>query len=70
MKLARPVPRADRLLLTIAEAAQLLCVARSSLYQEVMRARIRTVKIGRSRRITYQEVLAYIRRLEDEEAAR
>lgn len=43
--------RMDKLLLTVPEAAAALGIGRSQLYKLVLSGELRTIKIGRSRRI-------------------
>jgi excisionase family DNA binding protein len=43
--------RLDKLLLTVPEAAEVLGIGRSQLYKLVLSGELRTIKIGRSRRI-------------------
>ena len=44
------------------EAAELLAIGRSSLYRIIWRGEIETVHIGRSARISVEELAAFIRR--------
>jgi excisionase family DNA binding protein len=50
-----------RLLLTIPEAAQVLGVSRSILYQLVRAGEVATIKIGRSRRVPIVALEQYVR---------
>lgn len=52
----------DALLLTPEEAARLLHIARSSLYQLVLTRKLPSLKIGRSRRIPVDALADYIAR--------
>ncbi len=54
-------------LLTVAEAAEMLSLGRSKVYQEIGAGRIRAIKIGRATRIEATEVDAYVRRLREEQ---
>ena len=49
-----------RLLLTIPEAAQVLGVSRSILYQLVQAGEVATIKIGRSRRVPIVALEQYV----------
>jgi excisionase family DNA binding protein len=54
---ARSEPeRAGRLLLRVAEAAEVLAISRSSLYQLVAAGEVRTVRLGRAVRIPKAEL--------------
>ena len=49
-----------RLLITIEEAARRLSVGRSHLYEQMQRGGLRSVRIGRSRRILEQDLETFI----------
>lgn len=53
-----------RLLLTPEQAAETLGLGRSSVYELMRARRIRSVKIGRSRRIPYASLLDFVSDLE------
>lgn len=53
----------DRLLLTIVEAAALLGVGRTTLYELLSRGELTAVRIGRARRVPREAVDAYVARL-------
>ena len=57
------------LLLTPAEAAKRLSLARSTLYELVLTGEIVSIKIGRSRRIPIEALTDYIARLRREQGA-
>ena len=57
----------DKLIYTIEEAADLLSISRSQLYRLVESEELPTVRIGRSRRITYAQLDDFVRRLEQEQ---
>ena len=57
---------ADELLVSVAEAARRLAIARSHLYQHLNRGTIASVRIGRARRIPVVELEAFVDRLMDE----
>ena len=48
-------------LLTIHEAVRLTCFSRAFLYQEISAGRLRSLKIGRNRRIRAEDVEAWIK---------
>ncbi len=56
-------PTEHRLLLTIVEAANLLGVGRTTLYELLARGELQAVRIGRSRRVPRQAVDDYVNRL-------
>ena len=53
---------ADRLLVSVEEAAQMLSVGRSLVYKLVMSKQVLSVKIGRTRRIPVYSLEAFIAR--------
>lgn len=60
---------ASRLLYDPAKAAQLLDVSRSRLYEWLAEGRIKSLKIGKSRRITRAALEEFVRSLENGDAA-
>ena len=52
----------DRILVTIVEAAALLAIGRSSLYQLIWDGELETVRIGRSVRIPVLELEKFVQR--------
>jgi excisionase family DNA binding protein len=50
----------DKLLLSVDEAARLLSIGRSHLYDHLLRGSLRSVRIGRSRRIAARDLEAFI----------
>ncbi|MBA2680590.1 MAG: helix-turn-helix domain-containing protein [Ktedonobacteraceae bacterium] len=56
-----------KLLLTIEEAAKALSVSRAFFYPLVMRGEIFSVKIETARRIPWESLQAYVRKLIDEQ---
>jgi excisionase family DNA binding protein len=50
----------DKLLLTVAETARRLSIGRSHLYEHLLRGSLRSVRIGRSRRISSRDLEAFI----------
>ena len=50
----------DKLLLTVEEAARRLSIGRSHLYEHLLRGSLRSVRIGRSRRIASRDLEAFI----------
>ena len=59
-----------KLLLTVREAADVLGISRTAIYLLLQRGEIPSVKIGRSRRITRQEIERYVSRLADDFSGR
>lgn len=53
----------DRLLLTVSEAASLLGIGRSTLYELVASGEVESVTIGRSRRVPTEALATYVERL-------
>ncbi|MGH3371724.1 MAG: helix-turn-helix domain-containing protein [Nocardioidaceae bacterium] len=53
----------DKLLLTPEDAAVVLSIGRSKLYELLATGELRSVRIGTSRRIPAEEVAAYVQRL-------
>lgn len=50
----------DKLLVTVDEAARRLSIGRSNLYEHLLRGSLRSVRIGRSRRISSRDLEAFI----------
>jgi excisionase family DNA binding protein len=55
-----------RLLITIDEAARRLCIGRSHIYQQIQLGRLRSIRIGRSRRILETDLEAFVAELLDD----
>lgn len=49
-----------KLLLTVKEAADALCLDRSTVYELIMRGTLRSLKIGRSRRIRVKDLEQWV----------
>ena len=62
-------PRPERIALSPDEAAYLIGVSRSRMYELMAAGDIRSVKIGRSRRIPRQALVDYIESLDSGHAA-
>ena len=60
----------DKLLLTPAEAAQVLSISRSKLYELIGRGLLTTVRIDASRRVPRQALDEFVSHLEREETER
>jgi excisionase family DNA binding protein len=60
----------DKLLLTPTEAAQVLSISRSKLYELIGQGRLDTVRIDASRRVPRQSLVEFVRRLERDETER
>jgi excisionase family DNA binding protein len=58
----------DRLLVTVDEAARRLSIGRSNLYEHLLRGTLRSVRIGRSRRIAARDLQAFINGLLEDSA--
>jgi len=52
------------LLLHVTEAAELLGISRATMYREIEAGRIKTVRIGRARRVPLRALEAYVAELE------
>lgn len=59
----------DKLLLTPEEAAELLSVGRSTIYDLIRLNMVRSVKIGRARRIPRAALVAYVDHVSSPDAA-
>jgi len=59
---------ADKLLVTVEEAAQLLSINRSTVYDLIGRGHLPSVKIGRRRLISRQSLVDFINRSENHES--
>lgn len=53
----------DKLLLSVDEAARRLSIGRSHLYKHLLRGTLPSVRIGRSRRIAFRDLEAFVERL-------
>jgi excisionase family DNA binding protein len=51
----------SKLAYTVEEAAKLLSISRSRMYELIQAGTIQSIKIGRSRRITEQQLRAFLR---------
>ena len=58
----------DKLLLTPTEAAKVLSISRSKLYELIGQGRLTTVRIDASRRVPTQALVEYIQHLQHLEA--
>ena len=56
------------ILVSVAEAAQMLSIGRTAAWELVRKQRIKSVKIGRTRRVPVSAVQEYVQRLLDEAA--
>jgi excisionase family DNA binding protein len=50
----------NKLLVTVEEAARRLSIGRSHLYEHLLRGSLRSVRIGRSRRIAFRDLEAFV----------
>jgi len=55
----------ERLLLRPTEAAEQLGISRSTIYEEIRSGRIESVRIGASRRVPWDALVAYIDRIRE-----
>ena len=60
----------DRILYSCTEAAALMGLGRSLVYQLVMRGDLHSIKLGRARRIPAKALDEYIQRLQSEQSER
>jgi excisionase family DNA binding protein len=56
-----------RLLLTVNEAAEALGISRAMVYRLINAGELHTVKIGKARRISVEELQKYVERLSEEQ---
>ena len=59
----RPELPVDRMLLTVEEAAAVFGVGRSLMFELIGRGQVRTVRVGRLRRIRPEDLRAYVDQL-------
>jgi excisionase family DNA binding protein len=57
------------ILVSVAEVARILSIGRTAAWELVRKQKIRSIKIGRVRRVPIVAIQAYIERLIDEDAA-
>jgi excisionase family DNA binding protein len=57
------------ILVSVADAAQLLSIGRTAAWDLVRKRKIKSVKIGRTRRVPIAVIEEYVQRLMDEDAA-
>lgn len=56
----------DRLLLTVEEAADRLCIGRSLMYELIGCGQIASIRVGRLRRVPQESLTDYVRAMRDE----
>ena len=61
----RDLAQIPRLLLTVAEAGKALGISRSMVYELIAGDQLTSVKTGGARRISYDSLVAFVRRLEE-----
>lgn len=61
----RDLAAIPRLLLTVTEAGKSLGISRSMVYELIAGGQLTSVKVGGARRISYDSLVAFVRRLED-----
>jgi excisionase family DNA binding protein len=59
----------DKLLLTPTEAAQLLSISRSKLYELIGQGRLTSVRIDASRRVSAKALVEFVEQLQHEDVA-
>ena len=59
---------AKPILVSVADAAQMLSIGRTAAWELVRKQKIKSVKIGRTRRVPVSAVQEYVQRLLDEAA--
>jgi excisionase family DNA binding protein len=57
------------ILVSVVEASRLLSIGRTAAWDLVRKRKIRSVKIGRTRRVPVEAIQEYVQRLMDEDAA-
>lgn len=57
------------ILVTVEEAAEMLSIGRTAAWELVRKRKLRSVKIGRTRRVPVSVIQEYIQQLLEEEAA-
>jgi excisionase family DNA binding protein len=57
------------ILVSVAEAAQMLSIGRTAAWELVRKRKIKSVKIGRTRRLPIAAIEEYVQRLLNEDAA-
>jgi excisionase family DNA binding protein len=57
------------ILVSVAEVAQMLSIGRTAAWELVRKLKIKSVKIGRTRRVPIAAIEEYVLRLMDEDAA-
>jgi excisionase family DNA binding protein len=60
----------DKLLLRPEEAAEVLSIGRSRLYELIGRGELASVRIGRSRRVPARDLVRYVEQLREETRTR
>jgi len=55
---ARPAP--DRLLVSVPEAARIMCCSQSHVWQLVLKGELPSVKVGRLRRLVYADLVEWV----------
>jgi excisionase family DNA binding protein len=59
----------EKMLFTVEETAEILGIGRSRVYDLIRDGRIRSLKIGISRRLTHEMIAEFVRSLEQDPAA-
>jgi excisionase family DNA binding protein len=58
--------KGDKLLLSVREAAEIIAVGRSTMYELLRAGEVESVRIGRCRRVPHSALVAYVERLRGE----
>lgn len=66
LKLDGPEAAAHKLAYTIVEAGEMLSLSRAQLYRLIDLGELKSVKIGRSRRVTARQLASFLRCLEQQ----
>lgn len=56
----------EKALLTVVECAEVLSLSRTTVYEEMANGRLRSVRIGRARRVSASAIAEYVEQLETE----
>jgi excisionase family DNA binding protein len=59
-----------QLLFTVAEAAELLSLGKSTVYEEIAAGRLGSVRVGRARRVPATALESYVQKLREEQQGR
>lgn len=54
----------EKLAYSVQEAAELLSISRSQIYEMISSGKIGSISIGRSRRVTHRQLMAFVEKCE------